>query len=88
MINSPYKPRPSSYSRAYSLICRLYEKNNHLPLGIDKVRHAMKCEPGLHFADGITLEDVFDTLKTWRLILPGKVNGLEGEKIVPLDWEK
>jgi len=62
-----HKPRPSAYVRAYRA---LLEASRDLgrPLGRDEAFRRMKVTPGVAFADGVTLDDVLDTLEVWRLI--------------------
>jgi len=40
----------------------------------------LKVTPGIMFAQGVTFDDVFETLEKWRLI------DIEGDTLVCLDW--
>ncbi len=84
-IRTTYEPRPSAYTRAYLVICDLYKEQNHIPLTEEQVERRIKCTPGLMFAEGVTLDEVYGTLGKWRLLFRGNVHDL-GERFIPLDW--
>ena len=83
-----YIPRPPSYTLAYQPICELFEQGNYRPIPIDKVRRRLECKPGIMFAQGTRLDEVFDKLKRWRLLFIGIPHGLTGEHAIPLTWRR
>lgn len=74
-----YEPRPSAYARAHTVLCHTQGSPGE-PLGKALAEQQLKVTPGLMFAPGVTLEEVFDTLRKWRLI------EIEGDHIRVLSW--
>ena len=62
------KPHPSAYSLAYSVLLEAYENAGKRPLSMEEAEHHLKVTPGVMFADGVTLNDVLQTLRAWQLI--------------------
>ena len=81
-----YKPRVSSYARAHQVIVESYRENGNKPLDYVVIERKIKCTPGLMFADGVSIEDVLETLQVWRLLARIKPVDSAREVYVPLSW--
>ncbi len=75
------KPRPSAYAQAYSVLLR-EQKSTGSPLTKEQVEHRLKVAPGFMFAQGVTIDDVLDTFKQWRLVK------IKDNRIHILTWPK
>ena len=80
-----YEPRTSAYVRASEEIRTLYKENGNRPVSREQVERRIKATPGLMFAQGVTLESVFQTLVTWRLLKRTR-DAQENEVFTPLRW--
>ena len=74
-----YKPRPSAYSRAHGVLLQACQAAGR-SLSKEEAERCLKVTPGMMFADGVTLDDVFQTLQVWRLIR------VDGDRIEALTW--
>lgn len=74
-----YKPRASAYSRAHSVLLQACQAAGR-PLSKQEAERRLKVTPGMMFADGVTLDEVFETLQVWRLIR------VDGDRIEALTW--
>lgn len=74
-----HKLRPSAYSRAHSVLLQACRAAGR-PLSKEEAERRLKVTPGMMFADGVTLDDVFQTLQVWRLIR------VDGDRIEALTW--
>lgn len=63
MFKYKYEPRPSVYVRAQKAL-----KQKSRLLTREEAENCLKVTPGIAFADGITFDDVLNTMETWKLI--------------------
>ena len=74
-----YKARPSAYALAWTTMKEEGADDSGRISRTDAIR-LLKVTPGIMFAQGVTFDDVFETLEKWRLI------DIEGDTLVCLDW--
>lgn len=81
MIGTKHKPRPSSYVVARRAIGEEYLKQGR-PLSHEEVVRKITFTPGVMFAERVTLDNVLETLETWKLL-----EKTDDGKYIPVDWD-
>ena len=74
-----HKARPSAYSLAWSTMKEAAKVSGEISK--KEAIHLLKVTPGIMFAEGVTLDDVFSSLEKWHLL------SIKGDTLNVLDWK-